>query len=69
MKAYPETIQHGLISIENFPKGFGLRSSPTGSSYIHGDFGIQVAEDGRIWVCVDGVAFLRFKPLSLKEEK
>lgn len=26
------------------------------------DVGLQVAWDGRIWVCVNGVAFLRFKP-------
>lgn len=26
------------------------------------DVGIQVATDGRIWVCINGAAFLRFKP-------
>ncbi len=26
------------------------------------DLGIQIAEDGRIWICVDGQAFLRFTP-------
>jgi hypothetical protein len=25
-------------------------------------FGIQVAADGRVWVCVNGITFLRFKP-------
>jgi streptogramin lyase len=25
-------------------------------------FGIQVHEDGRVWVCVNGATFLRFKP-------
>ena len=26
------------------------------------DFGIQTSADGRVWICVNGVAFLRFKP-------
>lgn len=25
-------------------------------------FGVQVADDGRVWVCVNGMSFLRFKP-------
>ena len=25
-------------------------------------FGIQIADDGRVWVCVNSVTFLRFKP-------
>ena len=50
--AYPATHQHGIISIENLPK----------SNYIIGDLGIQIAFDGRIWVCIDGAAFIRFKP-------
>ena len=33
-----------------------------------GDFGIQIAKDGRVWICIDGVAFIRFKPL-LKGQK
>lgn len=26
------------------------------------DFGIQIAPDGRVWICIDGQAFIRFKP-------
>lgn len=26
------------------------------------DFGIQIAPDGRVWVCINGSAFLRFRP-------
>ncbi len=26
------------------------------------DFGIQIAGDGRVWICIDGQAFIRFKP-------
>ena len=26
------------------------------------DFSIQIAKDGRIWIYIDGIAFIRFKP-------
>ena len=26
------------------------------------EFGVQVGWDGRVWVCINGIAFLRFKP-------
>ena len=52
IKPYPETHQQGFITIEQ--KLFvGL---------IKGDFGIQIASDGRVWVCIDGNAVIRFKP-------
>lgn len=69
IRAYPETNQKGVISIENLPEEFGLRSTPMGTPHMEGAFGIQIAEDGRIWVNVDGVAFLRFKPLPGREKK
>jgi len=63
MKYYPETHQHGIISIENLPE----------NNYMIGDLGIQIAADGRIWICIDGAAFLRFKPhmsnLTIKTEE
>ena len=31
---------------------------------MEGDLGIQVAKDGRVWVCINGIAFLRFKPTT-----
>ena len=52
---YAETHQTGIISIE-MELGVGL---------INGDIGIQIAEDGRIWIYIDGQAFLRFKPGKL----
>ncbi len=52
MKEYPETHWHGIISIENLPE----------ERMIKGDLGIQIAKDGRVWVCINGVAFLRFNP-------
>jgi hypothetical protein len=49
---YPERHFQGLISIEKeIPK-----------SYFSGDIGIQIGGDGRIWVCIDGEAFIRFRP-------
>ncbi len=54
MKAYTEEHDQGLISIENEIK----------RKHVIGDIGIQIANDGRIWICIDGVSFLRFKPLS-----
>lgn len=45
----------GMISIEGMP---------------HFDkdveFGLQVGIDGRVWICVNGAAFLRFKPIIQK---
>lgn len=54
IKEYPETHQTGLITIEKRLKKGG----------IVGDFGIQIAMDGRIWICIDGVAAIRFKPFK-----
>jgi len=51
-KEYPELHSQGIISIENIPK----------ERMIKGDLGIQIAKDGRVWICIDGVAFIRFKP-------
>ena len=52
MKEYPETHQTGYLSVEQI--------IPTNLKEC--DFGIQIAKDGRVWVCVNGMAFLRFKP-------
>ena len=52
VKPYPETHQQGHISVENMPE----------SHWMDGDFGIRIASDGRVWVCINGVAFIRFKP-------
>lgn len=64
MRGYPETHQQGVISIENLPKEFGLMFGSGGKTHMEGDFGIQIAEDGRVWVDVNGIAFLRFKPMK-----
>jgi hypothetical protein len=28
----------------------------------HVDLGLQISYDGRLWLCVNGVALIRFKP-------
>lgn len=49
---YPERHTTGLISFEQTIE----------QGMIKGDLGIQIAEDGRVWICVDGKALIRFKP-------
>ncbi len=58
MKEYPTTHQEGYISIEQ----------DLSTGLIKGDLGIQIAEDGRVWICIDGIAFLRFRPKLEKED-
>jgi hypothetical protein len=54
----PETHQQGHLSIENLDL---IKSSD-----LHNcDVGIQTSPDGRIWLCVNGIAFIRFKPARL----
>ena len=74
VKPYKETHMDGVISIEDDP--FLKFISAKDRQYpfpgycgrfhrvnqIKGDFGIQIAEDGRVWICIDGVAFIRFVP-------
>ena len=52
MKPYEETHQQGFLSIEKVVT----------ESIKDCDFGVQIAEDGRVWICIDGIAFLRFSP-------
>ena len=69
VKEYPETHQHGLISIEEVPDSiyWSFTRGQFKNVLVVGDLGIQVAKDGRIWICIDGVTFLRFKPETRKE--
>ena len=53
VEPYPETHQQGLITIE----------TPMNNAFNQvGDFGILIASDGRIWICINGEAIIRFKP-------
>lgn len=52
MKTYAEKHQQGVLLIEKDLKK-GIKEC---------DLGIQIARDGRIWLCMNGQALLRFKP-------
>ena len=67
VKAYPALHQHGTISLENLELTLPKEPTNTGfegskSLMLTGDIGVQIAEDGRIWICINGIAFLRFSP-------
>lgn len=52
-KPYGPVYQSGYLSMEmEFPY----------PGVTKGEVGVQVSEDGRIWVCLDGQALLRFVP-------
>lgn len=44
----------GIVSLETGKIPFG-----------EVDFGIQISKDGRVWICVNGIALVRFKPTRL----
>jgi len=50
-KAYEEQHSKGFIILNNIP-----------DFDTDADLGIQIAKDGRVWICIDGISFLRFKP-------
>jgi hypothetical protein len=54
---YPVLHQGGIMSIENELKA---------GAHV-GDVGVQIAVDGRIWICYEGQAFIRFKPFTEKQ--
>lgn len=58
VKPYPETHQRGSLIVDS--------NFPTNSADC--DFGVQIAEDGRVWICLDGVSLMRFQP-TRKENK
>lgn len=58
-KPYDETHFQGMISYEQDMKA-GMKE---------GDIGVQISRDGRIWICVDGQALIRFMPESRYKRK
>ena len=70
-RKYEETHCLGKVSLENLSE-FGLVSACDGGpADMHNentDLGIQIAEDGRVWLCISGIAFLRFKPNTGERE-
>lgn len=63
-KEYKEAHQEGTISIKNVPESLYLHfiRGEYQNIYIKGDLGIQIAKDGRVWICIDEVAFIMFSP-------
>lgn len=59
-RTFPETHRTGHVSIENLEMIQQM-------DLLHADFGIQIASNGQAWICVNGVAFVRFKP-KLEED-
>ena len=55
-----EFHQIGNITIENMDI-FMNGVHPYGKDV---DIGLQVAKDGRIWICIGGISFLRFTPYA-----
>jgi len=70
IKPYEETHMEGSFEISNaFMNCTKWVSQPEDifSDTIilpNEDIGIQVAEDGRVWICINGISFLRFKPTN-----
>ncbi len=56
VRPYKETHMDGTMLLEKIPEEFEQQRM------MHCDFGIQIAEDGRVWICINGVSFLRFSP-------
>lgn len=56
----PETHQTGMVDILNVDE---IKSQDLQSA----DFGIQISQDGRVWVCINGIALIRFKPTREKK--
>ncbi len=67
VKEYPETHQQGIIILENVNSI--LKGTFNGSTYAEADFGIQISEEGRVWICINGVAFIRFRPKLNYDER
>lgn len=53
---YKETHQVGNISIEKVVMPSEV------NTLTDSDFGIQIASDGRVWICINGEAWIRFQP-------
>jgi hypothetical protein len=58
-EVFGPVYQHGYISIEQSIE----------RRMFKGDIGIQMAEDGRVWVCVNGLSVIRFTPIKERGNK
>jgi hypothetical protein len=57
MQEYPVVYQKGMLELT--PKEQLLTTDLSCC-----DVGVQIAHDGRIWLCVNGQSLIRFKPLK-----
>ncbi len=60
----------GTINLHNLEFYF-MKKQPKGSEDLRifeGNFGLQIAWDGRVWICIDGVAIIRFVPKKGEEK-
>ena len=51
---YEVVHQDGMLSIEK----------ALSAVHHHCDLGVQITQDGRIWLCINGEAYIRFKPMT-----
>lgn len=59
----PETHQRGHVSVENAEMVALILEDLSGAV----DFGIQTHDDGRVWICINGIAWIRFKPILTRK--
>jgi hypothetical protein len=52
---FPETHRQGTLGVENSEIIKKI-------DFADCDFGVQISEDGRVWICINGIAWLRFRP-------
>lgn len=61
----PETHDQGMLNVYNMDE---IQHSLRNTDVWENDLGIQISRDGRVWVCVNGIALVRFKPASSVSE-
>lgn len=52
---WPETHARGRVSVENADMIAAMDLTDC-------DLGVQIGWDGRVWLCINGMAWIRFKP-------
>lgn len=55
---WPETHNTGSVHLVNQE----MINEMVGQFPNSVDFGVQISHDGRVWICINGVAWIRFKP-------
>jgi len=69
MKIKPYKVQmKGIVSLENNPF-HGLGEVEEQYAIEEADLGIQIAENGKLWICINGISFIQFMPSLKKGER